>query len=296
MSCPIFALDIDLDRVAIDKKNSNETVTVVIPTLNEEKTIENELKIIFTELVEKTAIVDEVIVVDGGSTDNTKEIVSKYNVRLISTDTLDYPKGKGLALWYSLNFVTSSIVVFVDADIENFGSHFVYKLILPFLYKSDAKFVKAFYERPLNYDNVITESGGGRVTELLVRPLFSRFYPKLKELIQPLSGEYAFKTEVAKNLLFYSNYGVETSLNIDFFKKYRNDIIYQVDLGVRVHRNRPIHELSEMSAIILQTFVDFAEKDNILCNKGENEITIITKDEVVYKEGKQVALPILSER
>lgn len=289
------ARNLSIDTILRMKMEAGETVAVVIPALNESATIGRELAIIQEELMKKAPVVDELIVMDGDSEDNTVEIVESFGIPCYSAvDGIaePYPRGKGLAMWRSLSYVKSSIVVFVDADIENFSLHFITAQMVPFFRKKSIGYVKAFYERPIVTDGVIHAGGGGRVTELLVRPLFSRFYPEAARLIQPLAGEYAFRTELLKQLVFYSGYGVETSLTLDFIRKFGVENIAQVDLGVRIHRNRPLSELGLMSAIIVQTFVDFADEDDILQVRGDDLYFPEHAGEFEKCELEQVRLPL----
>ncbi len=294
------ARNISIETLYDLKIAQNESVTVVIPALNEEKTIGNELSIIKYKLMDQCALVDELIVIDGNSVDKTVEISKSSGAKVYSVSDVaggTQPAGKGTAMWRSLFFVSSTIVVFVDADIENFDTHFITAQIAPFLGKEPVDFVKAFYERPIHSGDTLQQTGGGRVTELLIRPLFSRFFPEAAHLIQPLAGEYAFRTSVIKQLIMYSGYGVETSLNLDYIRKFGTEKIVQVDLGVRVHRNQPLANLSKMSANILKTFVDFAEEENILNNKQHGDDLFRYYDHSEYRELHltQKRLPIHNE-
>ncbi len=292
------ARNVPVEKVLEMKRRSGLTVSVVIPALNESATIGNELSIITEELVNKVPLIDELIVMDGASSDNTVEIVESYGVRCYSAvdgPASEFPKGKGLALWRSLFYVKSSVVIFVDADIENFGTHFITALLVPFFTDKNIGYVKGFYDRPIVQDGVMQPSGGGRVTELLVRPLFSRFFPEAAHLIQPLAGEYGFRTDILKNLVFYSGYGVETSLTLDFIRKYGADRVAQVDLGVRIHRNRPLSDLGRMAAVILQTFVDIAQEEGIVDKRGDDLYLPVIDGECSEEKLNQIRLPLFSD-
>ncbi len=291
---------IPIETLCKQKAIKGESITVVIPALNEEKTIGNELSIIKQKLMEEFPLVDELIVIDGDSTDKTVEISKSFGAKVYSVSDVaggTQPPGKGTAMWRSLFFVSSSIVVFVDADIENFDTHFITAQVAPFLSETPVNFVKAFYDRPIHSGDTIQSTGGGRVTELLIRPLFSRFFPEAAHLIQPLAGEYAFRTSIIKQLIMYSGYGVETSLNLDYIRKFGTEKIVQVDLGVRVHRNQPLSNLSRMSANILKTFVDFAEEENILNSEQHGDDLFRYYDHSEYRELHltQKRLPIHNE-
>lgn len=283
------------------KRATNDTVAVVIPALNEAATIGSIVEMIRTELIEKFPIVDELIVMNGESSDRTEEIAREngavvYGVHEGPGGT--FPSGKGTALWRSLHYVKSSIVVFIDADIENFTTNFVTALLVPFFENSTTGYVKAFYQRPIySSSGLLMPSGGGRVTELLIRPLLSRFFPEAAELIQPLAGEYGFRTDIARKLLFYSGYGVETSLTLDYLKKYDSSTITQVNLGERIHRNRPLEELSTMASVILQTFSDIADEVGIFTKgrSGHSQLIRASQTGCTTEIVDQVPLPIIEE-
>ncbi|MDP3179009.1 MAG: glucosyl-3-phosphoglycerate synthase, partial [Spirochaetaceae bacterium] len=148
------------------------------------------------------------------------------------------------------------IIVWIDADISNINPKFLYGLIGPLLENDDIGYVKAFYKRPIRSMTGLTPSGGGRVTEILIRPLFSLFYPELAELVQPLSGEYAGRRSILEQLSFSVGYGVEVGHLIDLFHMFGPGIIAQVDMDERIHRNQSIEALSRMSYGILATFLD----------------------------------------
>ncbi len=254
----------DIETFATLKRNSGETLAVVIPTLNEERFIGVILSYIQQNL---SAVVDELLVLDGGSCDKTVEICEGLGVRVedarcgVGGD--HWVNGKGLALWRAQFLTSSSLVVYVDADIENFDSRFILGVAGGLLSNPELGFVKSFYRRPFRSgDGTLQESGGGRVTEILARPLFSHFYPEAAKLVQPLSGEYGFRRDYIGSLRFYTGYGVETSLVLDFIQKYGWAKVGQVDLGERIHRNRSLADLGKMSYVILQTFIDFADKDD----------------------------------
>ena len=169
---------------------------------------------------------------------------------------LEQFKGKGENLWKALYITKGDIIVYLDADIKNIHHRFAYGLIGPLLLYDRIKFVKAFYDRPISIGkNKIRPTGGGRVTELVIRPLFSLFFPELTQLIQPLSGEYAGFREVFERIPFPIGYGVETSMNMDIYEKWGLDVMAQVDLDRRIHRNQDTKALGRMAFVILKTFI-----------------------------------------
>jgi glucosyl-3-phosphoglycerate synthase len=273
----------DIARLVELKVAKGESLAIVVPTLNEEERVANVVGLIQKELVDKFALVDELLVIDGGSSDRTVEIVESLGIKCVDARVgvggSEWEGGKGLALWRSQFLTKSTIIAFIDADIENFSVRFVAGLVAPYLIDNGVGFVKGFYSRPfVSTDGAVVSNGGGRVTELLVRPFFSRFYPNASKLIQPLSGEYSFKREYMKNLIFYTDYGVETSLVLDYLRKYDEDSVVQVNFGERVHRNRSLADLGKMSSRILQTLMDYMEEDGHLLDKGSNSYRAMGSD------------------
>jgi glucosyl-3-phosphoglycerate synthase len=246
------------------KRSSGVSVSLAFPTLNEADTIGKEILVLKAEIMERFPLVDEIAVIDSGSTDDTRAIAARYGARVFgSRDILkNYGtfRGKGENLWKSLYVLQGDIIVWIDADISNIGPKFVFGLLGPLLERPEIGYVKAFYERPLRSPSGLTPSGGGRVTEILVRPLFSLFYPELAGLIQPLSGEYAGRRRLLERLPFSVGYGVEIGHLIDIYHQHGIQSIAQVDLDRRVHRNQPVSALSRMSFGILNTFLGRLER------------------------------------
>jgi glucosyl-3-phosphoglycerate synthase len=251
----------DLKRLVEEKKKKNLKISLCLPTLNEEKTIAKEIIVMKSELMTRYPLLDEIVVVDSGSTDQTREIARAYGADVYkATDIfphLDQYKGKGENLWKALFITQGDIIIYLDADIKNIHHRFAYGLLGPLLLYDDIKFVKAFYDRPISIGkNKMRPTGGGRVTELVIRPLFSLFFPELTQLIQPLSGEYAGFREVFERIPFPIGYGVETSMNMDIYTNWGLDVMAQVDLDRRIHRNQDTKALGRMSFVILKTFIN----------------------------------------
>ena len=193
------------------KEKKGYTVSLCIPTLNEEKTIGKEVVIFRSELMQRYPLLDEIAVIDSGSTDETRSVAEKfgadtYLAHEILPD-LEEKKGKGENLWKAIYQLRGDIIVYIDADIKNIHPRFVYGLLAPLLYHDEVSYVKAFYERPLSFSKVLRPTGGGRVTEILIRPLLSLFYPELTAIIQPLSGEYAVRRTTLEKIPFPIGYG-----------------------------------------------------------------------------------------
>lgn len=249
----------DLQRLADAKREQGLTISLCIPTLNEEHTIGKEVVIFKSELMDRFQLVDELAVIDSGSDDKTLEVAASFGAdTYLANDILpDLPtkRGKGENLWKAIHQLKGDIIVYVDADIKNIHPRFVYGLVGPLIERPEVSYVKAFYERPLAYSGGIRPTGGGRVTEILIRPLFSLFMPELTGLMQPLSGEYAVRRDVLEAIQFPIGYGVETSHIIDVYKQWGMSAFAQTDLDQRVHRNQETRALAKMSFGILQTFI-----------------------------------------
>ena len=197
------------------------------------------------------------VVMDGGSTDGTTRIAADEGAKVF-TEVEVLPEegpgaGKGEGLWKSVHACTGDLIAWVDTDIANIHPRFVTGLLGPLLADPSIGYVKAFYERPLRAPSgELQPTGGGRVTELLARPLLNAFWPELAGLIQPLSGEFAGRRELLERIPFYSGYGVELGMLVDILAEAGADAIAQVDLERRVHRNQDVSALSRMSFGILQ--------------------------------------------
>ena len=269
------------------KERAGVSISLCIPTLNEEKTIGKEIIMFKSELMDRYPLLDEIAVVDSGSTDETLAIASSFGAdTYLSGEILPdqgFRTGKGENLWKAIYQLKGDIICYVDADIKNIHSKFVSGLVAPLLLRDEIQYVKAFYDRPLALSGGLRPSGGGRVTEILVRPLFSLFFPELTAVMQPLSGEYAVRREVLESLHFPVGYGVETSHLIDLYVKSGLDVFAQVDLDRRVHRNQTTIDLGKMSFGILQTFLKRLEHNGIV--RGLPEVDSVFRQ--LQAEGKR---------
>lgn len=250
--------------LAARKLASGERISVVLPALNEAATIGPICTTIRRRLIETTGLVDELIVVDCSSDDGTPEIATEAGavVHDIADLVPEMPVvlGKGEALWRSLSAVSGDIVVWVDSDIRNFSTRFVTRLVAPILSDPTISFVKGFYRRPIARGEELIPDEGGRVTELLARPLLAALFPELAGFIQPLSGEYAGHIDALKRVPFFTGYSVEVGLLIDLLDAVGLDAMAQVDLDERIHRNRPLAELGPMAYTIGKTILRRAEE------------------------------------
>ncbi len=288
----------DIRRLIKIKEQKGLTISLCIPTLNEEKTIGKEVVIFVSELMRRYPLIDEFAVIDSGSEDRTLEMARSFGAdTYLSSDiltNLEQKKGKGENLWKAIYQLKGDIIVYVDADIENIHPRFVYGLVGPLIERDEVKYVKAFYDRPITYSGGIRASGGGRVTEILIRPLFSLFFPELSAMIQPLSGEYAVRREVLESISFPIGYGVETAHLLDVLNMYSINAFAQTDLDQRIHRNQPITALSRMSFGILQTFFSRLNRFDIL-QTNEELLTIFRRVQVHEQQFQLLAKAILED-
>jgi glycosyltransferase involved in cell wall biosynthesis/nucleotide-binding universal stress UspA family protein len=246
------------------KHQQNVTISLALPALNEEETVEKVINKMKDELLQKVPLLDEIVLIDSNSTDRTRELAEKAGVPVYIhqhlLERLGARHGKGEALWKSLLVTRGDIIVWIDTDIVNIHPRFVYGILGPLLLNPQVQFVKGFYRRPLKVGDKVQAGGGGRVTELTARPLLNLYYPELSGVVQPLSGEYAGRRKALEQLPFFSGYGVETGLLIDIFEKYGLQAIAQVDLLERIHHNQPLEALSKMSFAIIQSVMQKLEK------------------------------------
>ncbi len=237
------------------------TVSVVLPALDEEDTVAG----VVAAVRAAGSLVDEIVVLDGGCTDRTAERARAAGARVVDRRTalpgVELRPGKGEVLWRSLAATSGDLVVFVDADLVDVGPHVVVGLLGPLLTVDGVALVKGFYRRPLRIGSTESAVGGGRVTELMARPLLARFAPALAGVIQPLGGEYAATRQLLETLPFAGGYGVEIGLLMDTLAGHGLDAVGQVDLGVRKHRNRGLGDLGVMAQEVLATVLHRAGID-----------------------------------
>ncbi|MEU6825691.1 glucosyl-3-phosphoglycerate synthase [Streptomyces atriruber] len=241
------------DRLAAAKRAGGASVSVVLPALDEEGTVGEIVAEIRRELMEKVPLVDELLVIDSGSTDRTAEVAAAAGAKVVHRDAIlpSVPAvpGKGEVLWRSLLVTGGDIVAFVDADLKDFSADFVSGIVGPLLTDPDVAFVKAMYDRPL----AGAAGQGGRVTELMARPLLNMHWPQLAGFVQPLGGEYAARRSLLERLPFPVGYGVELGLLVDALHTVGLDALAQVDVGVRRHRHQDGQALGRMAAAIYRT-------------------------------------------
>nr|WP_223188991.1 glucosyl-3-phosphoglycerate synthase [Streptomyces sp. TRM68416] len=245
--------DRPLHQLLNAKQRTGQSVSVVLPALNEEETVGDIVAVIRHDLMQQVPLVDEIVVVDSGSTDRTSEVAAAAGARVVHRDAI-LPRiptvpGKGEVLWRSLLATGGDIVCFIDADLKEFRSEFVSGIVGPLLTEPGVDLVKAMYDRPLGQ----AAGQGGRVTELMARPLLNMHWPQLAGFVQPLGGEYAARRGLLEQLPFPVGYGVELGMLVDALHLVGLDALAQVDVGVRKHRHQDGQALGRMSAAIYRT-------------------------------------------
>jgi len=237
------------------KAQLGASVSVVIPARNEERTIAGMVGTLRRALMVEIPLVDELVVMDSDSADATAEVAARsgavvHRARQVAPD-LGTCAGKGEALWKSLLVTRGDLLVFVDADLTEWGPHFVTGLLGPLLARPQVRLVKGFYQRALAGPDGTPSADGGRVTELVARPLLSLWWPELAGVIQPLAGEWAARRDLMESLPIPVGYGVELAVLLDTAARFGLEAVAQVDLGRRGHRHQPCADLAVMAAELL---------------------------------------------
>jgi glucosyl-3-phosphoglycerate synthase len=243
---------VQLADLVAAKRSGGHSLSVCLPARNEAATVGAIVHVVRNELT-AAGLVDEVVVIDDGSTDATADAAQRAGATVFAEARV-LPEagpgsGKGNVLWKSLQACSGNLVCWLDADLRNFHAETVIKLVEPLVIDPDIVLVKASYTRAFEGE----PTGGGRVTELVARPLLSLLFPKLADIVQPLGGEYAGRREALEVLPFVEGWGVEIGLLVDVVERFGRDAVAQVDLGVREHRNRPVDQLSAQSLAIIAT-------------------------------------------
>jgi len=234
-------------------RKGDTQISVVLPALNEEATVGRIVGRI-AEFADRTGLVDEIVVMDSGSTDRTAVLATAAGATVWHRDDV-LPEfgsrpGKGEVLWKSLAVTKGDLLVYVDADLTNFGEHYLTGLLGPLLTDPGVMLVKGFYDRPLG-GVAGAAAGGGRVTELMARPLLNAYFPELSGVVQPLAGEYAGRRGLLERIPFAAGYGVEIAMLIDTVRLCGLDALAQVDLDRRAHHHQDTAALGRMAATIL---------------------------------------------
>ncbi len=278
----------DLQKLVDLKQQQNLKISLGLPTLNESDTIATEILVFRDELVDNFPLLDEIAVIDSGSADDTCKIAHDHGALVYqASECLEgqgIHKGKGESLWKSVYLLNGDIIIWIDADIKNIHPKFVYGLVGPLLTNPEIGYVKAFYDRPIAGESRLRPTGGGRVSEIMMRPVMNLFFPELSGFIQPLSGEYAGRREVFEQIPFDIGYGVEICLLIDILEKFGLETMAQVDLDKRVHKNKQMPALTQMSFGILHAFFDKLEELGKIKLAGElnHSLQLFKRKELDY--------------
>lgn len=247
----------DWTREALLERKGDHTISVVIPAKNEETTVADVVTRILADFVRSDGggLVDEVVVIDSDSTDGTAGEARSAGAKVFSANEirpdLGSVAGKGEALWKAQFVTTGDLVAFVDADLVDWGTHFVTGLLAPLLDDDAVHLVKAVYDRPMIDATGREEETGGRVTELVARPWLTLHRPELAGIVQPLSGEWAIRRDAFASFAVPVGYGVEIAALIDTFDRFGVGGIAQVDLGRRTHRHHRHDTLGLMAVQVL---------------------------------------------
>ncbi|MCW2845613.1 MAG: glycosyl transferase, family 2 [Nocardioides sp.] len=234
-------------------------VSLVVPARNEAATVGDVVTRVREALVDTVSLLDEIVVIDSDSTDDTYDVATDAGAVVhrsseIRPDLGSFP-GKGEAMWKSLFVTTGEVLVFMDADLVDWDTHFVPGLLGPLLTRPEVDLVKGFYERPMLDGAEAGSLDGGRVTELVARPLIALEFPALAGLVQPLAGEWAVRRSLFESLSVPTGYAVELAALVDTLSSHGVDAIAQVDLGRRAHRHQDLLDLGAMATQILAAMV-----------------------------------------
>jgi glucosyl-3-phosphoglycerate synthase len=285
----------DIKWLVEEKERQGLSISLCLPTLNEEKTIGQEIVILKAELADRYPLLDEIAVIDSGSSDRTLEIASSFGADVYNASEClpEYGnhRGKGENLWKALYLLSGDIIVYVDTDIKNIHPRFVYGLVGPLIKSPDIHYVKAFYDRPLAYSEGLRPTGGGRVTEILIRPLFSLFFPELAGILQPLSGEYAGRRSILEQIPYPVGYGVETAMLIDIYERLGLSAFAQTDLDRRIHRNQETIALGRMAFGVLRTFMSRLQREEMVSFREELP-SIMRQFEIAEGKYRQIEFDI----
>ncbi len=220
-----------LDELLLKHINS-EHLTVIIPARNEEKNIQKVVR-----LIKKNSLVNQIIVVDNNSIDNTSALAKNAGADVYFCQD----QGKGFAMEEGLKHSINDIIVFIDADISNYSKDLIYKLCEPIL-DDKADFVKSMFDRK-----------GGRVTELVAKPLLNVLFPNMHQFSQPLSGMIAGKRAWFEQLIFEKDYGVDIGILLDMVNK--NARIKEVHIGTIKNVSQQWKSLEKMSKEVIQAII-----------------------------------------
>jgi glucosyl-3-phosphoglycerate synthase len=257
-----------LEILRARKRAERLRISVGVTAFNDAATIGHICRVIRRELMTEVPFVDELVVLDSESVDDTVLRARSAGAHVLNVNELmpevpSYP-GKGDSLWKSLTALSGDIVVWLNADIRNFAPHFVTRLVAPLLVDPTVGFVKGYYERPteidVEIDDVLYIAGDGHMTELLARPLLTMLFPELGGFFEPLAGEYAGRMDLFRRIPFFSGWSVDVATLIDVFEEIGLDGMAQVDLGPRVAGNRTLEDLGPRAYTTARTILARAQE------------------------------------
>lgn len=267
----------DVNRLIDLKKAQTTRISLCLPSLNEENTIGEVIRSIKGPLMDDAPLLDEILLIDSGSTDATRAIASSLGAKVHQHQDIlpryGSHRGKGEALWKSLYALEGDLIVFLDTDIANPHPKFIYGILGPLLADERIQYVKGFYKRG-SVSGDLRAAGGGRVTELMARPIINLFFPSLSGIIQPLSGIYGGRRSALERVPFYSGYGVEVGLLLNILEKFGLASIAQAGLDEVIHRNQGLHALGKMSFAILQVFANHLRERGVIDSKFQLDRTM----------------------
>ena len=247
--------DWDLPRLLAAKEQCGLAVSLVVPARNEAATVGAVVSRLRTALMETVSLLDEIVVIDSDSDDSTFAVARDAGAMVFRAcdirPDLGTTPGKGEAMWKSTFVTTGDVLVFMDADLLDWDTHFVPGLLGPLLDHPEIALVKGFYERPFTTADATYAYEGGRVTELVARPLIALHFPELAWLIQPLAGEWAVRRSLFESLHVPTGYAVELAALVDTQRTLGAGAIAQVDLGRRAHRHQALRDLGAMATQVM---------------------------------------------
>jgi len=245
----------DWSLASLLEAKAGRVVSLVVPARNEAATVGDVVTRVREALVDTVALLDEIVVIDSDSTDATYDVATDagavvHRAAEIRPDLGTVP-GKGEAMWKSMFVTRGEVIVFMDADLLDWDTHFVPGLLGPLLTRDEVQLVKGCYERPMVAGETVVPFEGGRVTELVARPLVRLLFPELGGVLQPLAGEWAIRRSLFETLSVPTGYAVELAALVDTVRAHGLDALAQVDLGTRAHRHQSLRDLSGMATQIL---------------------------------------------
>jgi hypothetical protein len=268
----------DIGRLIDLKRKQGVRISLGLPALNEEATIGDVINTLKSALIDEAPLVDEIVLIDSNSSDSTRKIAAERGVTpYVHQEILPAQgslRGKGEALWKSLYLLKGDLIVWIDTDIINPHPRFVYGIVGPLLMDKRIQYVKGFYKRSVKHASKSLGAEGGRVTEILVRPIINLFFPELSGIVQPMAGMYGGRRAALERVPFYSGYGVEVGLLLDLLDRFGLKAIAQVDLEEVAARSQPVSALSKISFAILQVFADHLRRKAIIDSTASMERTM----------------------